>query len=289
MNRAIVRQSTIESGVVTVRIPNSLLQSALTIKAYVGLYDGDSFKIVETIEIPVIAKEKPADYVIEDSDEVYSFNALERLVHITVDELNQTLTDQLENGAVKSLRETNKNAPFRFWVGTQAEYDALDQEQKNSVNCYYLITDENDDVLSRFIAIEEKLNVDYIVEQGESNGWTYRKWNSGMAECWRIAETTATITNKYGDAHYFDGDVNDANANINKKIAFLSIDYPFEFKTRPIVQAQLMFTEKHQVDIRVGQYTDSLTKTPHYHLCAPFPIEKELTYRISYYVIGKWK
>ena len=26
--------------------------------------------------------------------------------------------------------------------------------------------------------------VDYIVEQGTSGIWTYRKWNSGIAECW---------------------------------------------------------------------------------------------------------
>lgn len=25
---------------------------------------------------------------------------------------------------------------------------------------------------------------DYIVEQGTSGNWTYRKWNSGIAECW---------------------------------------------------------------------------------------------------------
>jgi hypothetical protein len=26
--------------------------------------------------------------------------------------------------------------------------------------------------------------VDCIVEQGTSGSWTYRKWNSGVAECW---------------------------------------------------------------------------------------------------------
>lgn len=31
---------------------------------------------------------------------------------------------------------------------------------------------------------------DYVVEQGVSNGWTYRKWNSGFAEC----ETTQELT-----------------------------------------------------------------------------------------------
>ncbi len=77
MDRAIVRQSTLDNGVVTVRIPNSLLQEALTIKAYVGLYDGEVFRTIETIEIPVIAKARPFDYTISDGDEVYSFKALE--------------------------------------------------------------------------------------------------------------------------------------------------------------------------------------------------------------------
>lgn len=78
MDRAIVRQSTLSSGVVTVQIPNSLLQEALTIKAYVGVYEDDTFKVIETIEIPVIAKVRPSDYTISDSDEeIYSFNKLE--------------------------------------------------------------------------------------------------------------------------------------------------------------------------------------------------------------------
>ena len=78
MERAIVRQSTLTEGVITVRIPNSLLQSNYTIKAYVGVYEGETFKVVETIEIPIIAKTKPADYTLEDSDEeIYSFNKLE--------------------------------------------------------------------------------------------------------------------------------------------------------------------------------------------------------------------
>lgn len=35
-------------------------------------------------------------------------------------------------------------------------------------------------------------SVDYIVEQGTSGIWTYRKWNSGIAECW--GTKTATLT-----------------------------------------------------------------------------------------------
>ena len=31
---------------------------------------------------------------------------------------------------------------------------------------------------------------DYVVEQGEDGIWTYRKWNSGIAECWTNTTTT---------------------------------------------------------------------------------------------------
>ena len=78
MDKAIVKQSNLSSNVVTVRIPNSILQEALTIKAYVGVYDNTTFNVIETIEIPVIPKAKPADYTLEVSDEeVYSFMRLE--------------------------------------------------------------------------------------------------------------------------------------------------------------------------------------------------------------------
>jgi len=34
---------------------------------------------------------------------------------------------------------------------------------------------------------------DYIVEQGTNGIWTYRKWNSGIVECWGLA-TTSSLT-----------------------------------------------------------------------------------------------
>ena len=41
---------------------------------------------------------------------------------------------------------------------------------------------------------------DYIVEQGTSGIWTYRKWNSGIAECWgktSVASTTYSANGGY--------------------------------------------------------------------------------------------
>lgn len=38
-------------------------------------------------------------------------------------------------------------------------------------------------------------SADYIVEQGTSGGWTYRKWNSGVAECWKdVTFASATFS-----------------------------------------------------------------------------------------------
>ena len=36
------------------------------------------------------------------------------------------------------------------------------------------------------------LGTDYIVEQGTSDGWAYRKWSSGTAECWLLESKTVT-------------------------------------------------------------------------------------------------
>lgn len=81
MDKAIVRQSTLVNHVVNVDIPNSLLQYPITIEAHIGIYESDTFKVVEKILIPVIPKARPADYQIQDSDEeIYSFKQLRNLL-----------------------------------------------------------------------------------------------------------------------------------------------------------------------------------------------------------------
>lgn len=49
--------------------------------------------------------------------------------------------------------------------------------------------------------IKEK---DFVVEQGTSDFWTYRKWDSGIAECWGVATATLNTTaNSWGSIYYF--------------------------------------------------------------------------------------
>lgn len=62
---------------------------------------------------------------------------------------------------------------------------------------------------------EEWLLQDHIMEQGKSGIWTYRKWQSGVAECWAVCKVNPSST----------------GTNV------LTLDYPFAFATtEPIVQ-----------------------------------------------------
>lgn len=119
MDKSIVRQSVCEDGVLTVSIPNSLLQYPYTIKAYIGIYEGDLFKTIECVNIPVIAQERPLDYVLTDSDgEIYSFNALDNKVEHSLEKYNQAsgqLQESIENYQlareefIEGLKEANKS------------------------------------------------------------------------------------------------------------------------------------------------------------------------------------
>ena len=49
---------------------------------------------------------------------------------------------------------------------------------------------------------------DYVVEQGFEDIWTYRKWNSGIAECWGVWSGTLThYTSVFGGYGYSTGDL----------------------------------------------------------------------------------
>ena len=81
MGKAIVRQATMDkAGVISVEVPNSLLQKPYSLQAYICTYEGSTFETQYKIEIPVKPRSKPEDYTLEDDPEVYSFNALENQV-----------------------------------------------------------------------------------------------------------------------------------------------------------------------------------------------------------------
>ena len=101
MNKAIVRQATVDArGVISVKIPNSLLQKSLKIRAYVCVYEGDTFRSLYLITIPVVARNMPADYTLTVSDEeVYSFNELENKIEKLIRENSEYRYDLMREYA----------------------------------------------------------------------------------------------------------------------------------------------------------------------------------------------
>ena len=112
---------------------------------------------------------------------------------------------------------------------------------------------------------------DYVVEQGTSGDWTYRKWNSGLAECfYRKNEGSIAITTAYGSLYYHN---------------IAAINYPFSFISPPYVHAAIE-----------GQGGDPFTtfsangtkaKTPTITVYAPSSGTKTVILNIE--AKGKWK
>lgn len=138
MDRAIVRQATMNNaGIITVDIPNGLLQKPYTIKAYVCIYVGDTFKSLYLISIPVKARPKPNDYTIEDDPDIYSFNALENSVNNIL--AKYTLVDQRYNTAIQLYNASAKrmdeyDARISETERIASEYAEIVESAKNIIN-----------------------------------------------------------------------------------------------------------------------------------------------------------
>ena len=109
MEKAIVRHSSMDdAGVIKVKIPNSLLQKPYKIRAYVCINEGETFKSLYMITIPVEARSMPADYTLTISDdEVYSFNALETKI-LQLEESNESRLrefKQISNDTIEECKE----------------------------------------------------------------------------------------------------------------------------------------------------------------------------------------
>jgi hypothetical protein len=123
MSKAIVKQATkVDNGVIRVEIPNILLETAIPIHVFICVYEGEAFISKYSFTINVKARPKPEDYIAEDDEKIYSYNALENLVNNTLVTLrNDTISEvnRICNNAITEMRSIVENA-------TIAEADTLD-------------------------------------------------------------------------------------------------------------------------------------------------------------------
>ena len=130
MSKAIVKQGvSCENDGISVEIPNFLLENAIPIRVFICFHEGEEFISRYSLTINVKARPKPDDYIAEDDEKIYSYNALENLVNNTIVNLreeNSTFREELLSevgdmcdSTVEEVRNIIENA-------TIADADTLD-------------------------------------------------------------------------------------------------------------------------------------------------------------------
>lgn len=125
---------------------------------------------------------------------------------------------------------------------------------------------------------------DRVIEQGKTGAWTWRKWNSGVAEMWGSfsVDTLEMTTKTWGDLYTASW----MGTAVNKSAR----EYPFAFIAEPSVNASPM-TEGGNFWLASNSENDlgtALTHAPAYQ-CVRASGATLTNPRISYYVIGKYK
>ena len=126
------------------------------------------------------------------------------------------------------------------------------------------------------ISINGQEMKDFIVEQGTSNGWTYKLWNSGLAECWRRLQITTAVSNAWGGL-YTSGSLSSTN-----------LTYPFTFTETPTLAVSLMPFGSGGLIMATGNGYGSATQT------GPFEIARGTSlasgqFLLAYHSYGRWK
>lgn len=167
-------------------------------------------------------------------------------------------------GGVALSNSTNRLYLFSRAANTgKDENYVIDPADPNlaAAKSYYLLT--------------SKIAPDYVIAQGSSGNWRWRKWNSGVAECWQrySYETPAMVA--VGGIFYSPKNVG-------------GLAYPFEFIEKP--------TELVSCDGNIGGWyaaanelpTNTTTETGYYHFFSAKSRPADYI-AMNIHEIGRWK
>lgn len=111
---------------------------------------------------------------------------------------------------------------------------------------------------------------DYIVEQGTSGNWTYRKWYSGIAECWYKGNVTFPSTTTGSGVE-------------NIYLNYVDISFPFTFTSNPMATCSVAWRYGEWVQCHAGTTTVRIRKF------ANTNGTNSTTNDVSIDVKGRWK
>jgi hypothetical protein len=114
--------------------------------------------------------------------------------------------------------------------------------------------------------------VDFVVENGVDGNWTYRKWNSGLMECWGFIKGTVDVTTQWGGVYRSNTTIQDY--------------FPVSFVNYPIVQATPSYDNYGNYWLATFSTQSGMNRTPSYQICLG-ENAVNVNYKISFYAIGK--
>lgn len=181
----------------------------------------------------------------------YKFIVLKNMVAIMMENAEGQYRDVMHMTATNNLK-----------IG----YDSYDKSEGSTDIC-----GKDINFMSRNgIWINGQLFADFVIEQGTSGIWTYRKWNSGIAECWAYSQITFnTSTSSTGISGF--------------NMVSVEVPLPFDFIAYPCSTCSCVwnFTEwvqchcnEHRVLVRQICNSNSANVNPKY---------------VSIQVKGRWK
>lgn len=114
---------------------------------------------------------------------------------------------------------------------------------------------------------------DFIVEQGfdDETGWFYRKWNSGIGECWQNYSSVVNASANNYDGFYYSSRID--------------IPYPFDFVNHPCLQVNGGSMSNVNFARTFGQYPGMAS----FIICGHVSTATSALVFVNLYAIGKWK
>lgn len=117
------------------------------------------------------------------------------------------------------------------------------------------------------------VKVDFLVEQGTDGIWAYRKWNSGIAECWGFKTVSGSFS-EWGEWYTF---------------STAGEDYPTDlFNTAPFAVGQLRCAVAYD-SIGGCSYGSSATTAPKVICGRPTALSGQYSFVAHWYAKGTWK
>ncbi len=216
----------------------------------------------------------PASEFVDGVDnEVYITGVEKELIHA----LTLTVTDKVGNSRAATITVPSVVIPMEFKSNGKG-VSLGKPSKKDGFECAF----PSDFYKGMSLSVDGESDpepiTDTVIEQGTNGIWTWRKWYSGIAECWGSLTVKTDVLTAWGSL-YTSGVISSADAS-----------FPFEFVQAPTVNVSLTNCGTGGFLMVSGMENNPVSKTG----VGSFEIVRgtaitDADFKINYTVKGKWK